>query len=294
VFPLDAFIPKGDRIVVIPDGILAYVPFEALLREYPAQDTKMTRYKYWVLEHDISYCYSATLLREMRERKGAGSAKYAFLGMAPTYAGAKPLAPSTYMPVPERRGHTALKYNDQEVLAIQKIMGGQVFTGEDATKRLFCDTAQYFRIVHTAQHSAADDRNGDYSYLAFFEAPEDSIESEWLYVREVYNLRLHADMIVLSACQTGLGQIRNGEGIIGLTRAFTYAGAHSVVTALWSVDDAWTMELMTLFYQNLKDGQRKDAALANAKRSFILDGGDGRENPLFWAGFIGVGDMGAF
>jgi CHAT domain-containing protein len=292
LLPVDALIPQGDRVIIIPDGILAYLPFEALLRERPADPIKMTRYKYWVLERDISYCYSAALLREMRDRQHRGRATQTFLGMAPTYDGDTPSAASSFLPIPSRSGHSALEYNDEEILTIQKIIGGQIFTGEDATKRLFCDTAQYFRIVHTALHSSADDRNGDYSYLAFFEALGGSLENEWLYAREVYNLRLCADMVVLSACRTGLGELRHGEGIIGLTRAFTYAGARSVVTALWSVDDAWTMHFMEMFYKNLRAGQSKDAALANTKRAFIQDGGDGRENPIFWAGFVGIGDMG--
>jgi CHAT domain-containing protein/Tfp pilus assembly protein PilF len=291
IAPVNSLIPNKDRIIIIPDGVLTYIPFEALISEMPTDPKEMTSYQYWTLDHDISYCFSATLLREMRELEHHVKPTYNFLGIAPTYGGSKAFVASSLVDYTTRFGHKALKFNDKEVDAIQKIIGGQVFTGQDATEQLFCDTVWCYRIVHTALHSEANDRNGEYSYLAFYETPNDSIENEWLYVREVYNLRLNADMVVLSACQTGLGELRRGEGVIGLTRAFTYAGAKSIFNTLWSIDDKWTSELMAEFYKNLKSGQRKDSALANAKRSIIINGRDGREHPAFWAGFIGVGDM---
>jgi CHAT domain-containing protein len=291
VAPVAGFIPAGDQIIVIPDGILAYIPFEALVTApAPADSTRFHEYKYWVLNHDISYCYSATLLREMRARKHKTTPKYDFLGIAPTFAGSSTSIPSSYLDFEGRFGHESLKYNVIEVDSIQQILGGQIFTGADATEKCFADTAWAFRIIHTSLHGESNDHSGDYSYIAFYET-SDSIENEWLYVREVYNLTLNADLVTLSACQTGLGELRRGEGIIGLTRAFTYAGAKSIVNTLWSVDDKRTMLLMTQFYRNLKAGQQKDAALGNAKRDFIRKG-ELWAHPVFWAGFIGIGDMG--
>lgn len=290
IAPVAGFIPKGSQIIVIPDGLLTYIPFEALLTELPTDLSELSLYKYWVLQHDISYCYSATLLREMRDRKHKQEPKLPFLGMAPTFAGDSTPINSSWMDIAQRFGHDALAYNDVEVDSIQRILGGQIYTGMDATEQRFANEAWQYRIVHPSTHGEANDRSGDYSYLAFYETPGDSIENEWLYVREIYNLALNADLVTLSACQTGLGELRRGEGIIGLTRAFTYAGAKSIVNSLWNVDDKRTMMLMVDFYHNLKAGQRKDAALAAAKRSFILHG-DSRAHPYFWAGFIGIGDM---
>ncbi len=137
---------------------------------------------------------------------------------------------------------------------------------------------------------------GDYSYLAFAEV-KDSIENELLYVRDLYNLQLNADLVVLSACETAQGELQRGEGIISLARAFAYAGAKSIVTTLWVVDDAASKDLMKEFYLQLRKGKAKkntkDAALQAAKLK-LVDGKDAvRKHPFFWAGFIAVGDMSA-
>jgi CHAT domain-containing protein len=114
----------------------------------------------------------------------------------------------------------------------------------------------------------------------------DTAEDGLLQVYEIFNLKLNADMVVLSACETGLGKEVKGEGLIGLTRAFLYAGTPSVVVSLWKVEDRSTAELMTQFYRHLKDGQRsKAAALRQAQLELIRTG----VHPYFWAPFVLVG-----
>lgn len=105
-------------------------------------------------------------------------------------------------------------------------------------------------------------------------------------------LRLNADMVTLSACQTGLGKVLAGEGVMGLTRAFLYAGAQSLVVSLWSVNDAATAELMKGFYGNLKAGMARDEALRQAKLSLMRRPGGSWRHPHFWAPFVFVGDSG--
>ena len=129
---------------------------------------------------------------------------------------------------------------------------------------------------------------GDYSFLAFYEL-KDSIENEWLYNRELYDLELNADMVVLSACETGIGELQQGEGIISLARGFSYAGAKSIITSLWTVDDEEAPILMNSFYQYLDDGLSKDAALRQAKLDYIQN--SPKPHPYFWASFIPIGDM---
>lgn len=290
VAPVAADIPVGDQIILVPDGLLTYIPFEALLTELPAELMDWHRYKYWVLQHDISYCYSATLLREMREREHRAEPEHLFLGMAPTYAGDTTAIKSSVRDGAPDTRLQALDYNDVEVDSLQHLLGGQIYTGADATKARFVQEAGRYRILHPALHGNADDRSGDYSFLAFYEDPDHGVEHDRLYVREVYNLALNADLVTLSACQTNIGELRRGEGIIGLTRAFAYAGAKSIVGSLWNAHDKNTMLFMVDFYRRLKSGARKDAALAGAKRTFI-GYGDERAHPFFWAAFVGVGDM---
>ena len=291
VEPVAALLTPESHVVVIPHGILINVPFEALLTELPTRPDDLTAYKYWLLQQDISYCYSATLLAEMQDRLHVRHPTEPLMGMAPVYNNETTSGMSSLASGNNRQRFRPLAYNEQEIDTIQKMMGGQAFKGKNALKSSFVDSALYFHILHLALHGEANDRFGNYSYLAFYESPGAGSENACLYASEVYNLRLNADLVVLSACQTGLGELQQGEGIIGLTRAFAFAGAKSIVHSLWSIEDNKTMMLMTSFYENLKAGQTKDTALANAKRSFILDGGDGREHPVFWAGFIGIGDM---
>jgi CHAT domain-containing protein len=118
------------------------------------------------------------------------------------------------------------------------------------------------------------------------------VENELLYVRDLYNLELNADLVVLSACETGLGRLRRGEGIISLARAFAYAGARAIVTTLWSVDDEKAKDLMLDFHGHLKRGEPVDAALRRAKLDYLQRRpGPAEAHPFFWAGFAPIGDM---
>jgi len=111
-----------------------------------------------------------------------------------------------------------------------------------------------------------------------------------LYFSELYGLNFPAKMAVLSACDTGNGNLKSGEGIMSLSRAFTYAGVQSSVYSLWQVPDKETSEIMISFYENLKKGQSKDEALANAKKIFIAKN-PMKNHPFYWAGFIVNGDV---
>ena len=108
-------------------------------------------------------------------------------------------------------------------------------------------------------------------------------------ITEIMRLRLNADLVTLSACRTGLGKMVSGEGVLGLTRAFLYAGSRSVVASLWNVNDTATAELMKIFYQNLRRGLSKDEALRQAKLRLLHGKQQNWHHPYFWASFVLVG-----
>jgi CHAT domain-containing protein len=112
----------------------------------------------------------------------------------------------------------------------------------------------------------------------------------WL-LRNIYNLTLNADLVVLSACETGIGELKRGEGIVSLARAFAYAGAKSIITTLWSVNDKSTMHIMEEFYRQLHKGQPKDYALWKAKMEYLQKAKSETAHPFFWSAFVPVGDM---
>jgi CHAT domain-containing protein len=284
-----------DQVIVVPDGVLGYVPFEALLTARPAERAfgKYSYYDFLLKERQISYCYSATLLREMQHKEHLQQPTGELLAMAPFYldnADSLHSRIDTMDLLALRESLDTLKASGEEVAIISKLMKGTDLYGEEASLGKFRDTADDYRIIHLSTHGKADDRAGDYAYLAFG-VPGDSTAYDKLYARDLYNYSLNADMVVLSACETGIGKLRKGEGIVSLSRAFAYAGAKSIFPTLWQVSDAKTAQLMKSFYKNLKKGMAKDAALRAAKLDYLKDSKGEAAHPFFWAGMIGVGDM---
>lgn len=285
--PIEAQLDLPEQLIIVPDGVLGYVPFEMLLRQMPNDPTLYAGYAYLIKDYQISYTYSATLLGQIKTKKKS-RAKGAFLAFAPAFNQGEDA--SEDQPLLSSRGDLGpLLYNVPEAESLQQLMGGEAFIGDQATEEAFLQHASDYRIIHLATHAKADDLVGDYAYLAFEEIP-DSIENELLYNRELYQLDLEADMVVLSACETGTGELQRGEGIISLARGFSYAGAKSIITTLWSVDDQKTKHLMEGFYAYIKAGLPKDAALRQAKLDFI-DQYSHDAHPFYWAAFIPIGDM---
>jgi len=273
------------RVVVVPDGVLGYVPFEALLTELPDKAYRFQSHRYLLHDYRFSYCYSATLWLEMQEKQHARTPPEGWLGMAPAFRGDTALLGNLFAHTDAvRKGLAPLPFAGEEVAAIAKLIGGRALFGETASKSAFTNRCSDFRVVHLSTHGQANDRSSDYSFLAF----GDSTDEALLFLRELYNLRIGADLVVLSACETGIGILRRGEGLMSLARAFSYAGAKSIVTTLWAVSDEKTARLMWSFYNYMNEGLPKDEALRQAKRDLIRQTtGD----PFFWAGLIGIGDM---
>ena len=274
VAPLERHLTE--TLIIVPGGRLGYVPFDALLRTRPERYEAFRQHDYLLRHHRVSYAYSATLLSRMRGR-GRSRAEQPFLGVAPAFAGTG-------------GGTRQLRHNQTEVNRLRARMGGEALTGTVATLDRFRAAAADYRLLHLATHGKANNVAGEYSYIAF--APDsDTTEAAKLYVSELYNLRLDADMVVLSACESGTGEWQEGEGIIGMTRGFAYAGARSVLTALWLVDDKTSLHLMDAFYGELQAGLAKDEALRRARLAYIDSRAHRRAHPYFWAAYTPVGDM---
>jgi CHAT domain-containing protein len=144
-----------------------------------------------------------------------------------------------------------------------------------------------FKVIHIAAHGIGNDAEPDRAALLF--APGNDSEDGLWQSREIRQTRLNADLVVLSACETGTGRLEGQEGIMNLARAFLIAGAKSVVASLWQVDDRSTATLMGLFYEHLAAGLDVREALRQAQLDFIKQFGD-RAQPYYWAGFEVIGD----
>jgi CHAT domain-containing protein len=183
-------------------------------------------------------------------------------------------------------GLPALRYAEEETRAIAALYGVQPLVNKQATETALASLAGQSRLVHIAAHGQLNLRRPLFSRLVL--APDDASDGS-LEVHEVYGLGLsQTDLVVLSACQTQLGAHSAGDDIVGLNRAFLYAGTPTVVASLWSVDDQSTGELMLAFYSNLKQGLGKAEALRAAQAEVRLK----RPNPYYWAAFVLTGDPG--
>jgi len=220
----------------------------------------------------------------MKERKGP-KAKKELLAFAPEFGqGAASFVRG------RRFALSPLTYNKREVERVREIWGeGDIFMGQEATEDKFKALGEDYKIIHFATHGMANDQDPDFSLLAFTEIA-DSIENEFLYVSDIYNMQLKADLVVLSACETALGELNEGEGSISLARSFSYAGAKSIFTTLWSVNDQATSALVENFYYNLKQGMPKDQALQKAKTMFLAAGNHETSHPFLWSPYILIGD----
>lgn len=294
------------ELIIVPDGVLGYVPFEALLKTMPEKLSQFASYNYMLNDHTISYNYSAALWHEMKTKKHKKEALKTLIAFAPFYEGSYEKLDSTIEVVFDtlsdgrdtvvleegvtRKKFLTLPSSGIEASTISKMWNGDYYVNSDATEQKFYENAKNYRIIHLSTHGVADARQGDYSYLAFSEQ-EDTLENEFLYVRDLYNIQLNADLVFLSACETAQGELQRGEGIISLARAFAFAGAKSIITSLWQMQDTATKDISIQFYKNLRRGQPKDVALQKAKINYIKKAKSPQKHPFFWAGFIALGDM---
>ena len=274
-----------EELLIIPDGVLGYLPFDALLTAAPT--VPATRFKalpYLMHKHRVSYCYSATLWREMQQNTSGNKQLAAFAPAFPDNRTANPMA--------LRGTLDTLYFNQSEVEEIAGVLGQSgYYTGAQATKAQFIRHAPEAGIIHIASHGIANDTASGYSFVALT-AESNNPDSNRLYARELYNMHLHAALVVLSACETGIGELKKGEGVISLARAFAYAGAQSVISTLWSVNDASTTAIMRTLYKRLRAGDSKDQALQTAKTAYLEGSEDDlAAHPFYWSAYIAVGDM---
>ena len=188
-----------------------------------------------------------------------------------------------------RRELEPLQGTLEEITGIQKITGGRAVSGYEASEHLFKQLAPACRILHMAMHAFIDDADPLYSKLVFSDNMEGG-EDGFLNAYEIYNLDLRASMVVLSACQTGAGIVRMGEGIMSLARAFYYSGVPDVVMSLWAVSDTSGRKLMVDFYDKLSHGLDKGKAMQKAKIRYMESAEPLRQQPYYWAGYIVTGD----
>ena len=333
-----SFRDKIENIILVPDGSMAFIPFESLPVASASSNARLTQnqdslrgfksltlnvaggnfrdYPFLIKKHNISYCYSATLYFQSylnRYQQSKDKQSNGWLAVAPVFSDNERTATSQAMDLQRRikfynsdtlltRGNllngdyvNPLPGTETEVESISKMFASKSYEvkvllkNQASEKQIKSGILDRYSILHFATHGFVNSEKPELSGLLL--AQDSSGGSDGiLYSSEIYNLKLNADLTVLSACETGLGKIRKGEGIIGLTRALIYAGSRNIIVSLWPVSDQSTSNLMVDFYKNLLKGKQSESYstwLRNAKLKMI----DKVEysNPFYWSPFILVG-----
>lgn len=270
------------KITIVPDGEWAYLPFEALLTEAVTGRKMFNTLPYLLLSTEVAYAYSTTL--QQGNTNSPKKVKYG--GFAATYDNTSPTLYAL------RAGEATIPGAEKSVATVSQFTNGTAWIGEEASESQFKAKANQYGILHLAMHGILDDKNPMYSHLLFTDTP-DTLNDNQLNALEIYNMQLNANLAVLSACNTGYGTLRKGEGVISLSRAFAYAGCPSTIMSLWSVPDAATSEIVIDFFKNITNDPTllKSEALRQAKLNYLQDKDAFLSHPIFWAGFTPVGDM---
>lgn len=264
---------EQSRLLIVPDDFLGYLPFDALLTAPPSSEiADYHNLNYLGILLPLSYTYSATLLKEMQDNRNSRSG----------------------------RGMLAFAYqnpNDhfaQQVESISSILGKSYVSrlSNKSIKKQFKKRASRYSIIHLATHGRVDDRDPGYSHLLL--ADKASKQDSALYLYDLYDLRLRASLVFTSACDAGIGKLYRGEGLMSLARGFSLAGAGSIITTIWKINQEKQNTLVSNFYEQLgeKSGMSTDAVLFKAKKKYLTNINQPKEAaPYYWAGLIPVGDM---
>lgn len=249
---IDESFSNAKHLIIIPSDELSYLPFEIL---------PTTNSKYLFENVIISYRNTISQLKT-NNQKSLNLKNWTGFSLADS---------------------NALNFTNQEVQSISELLGGNIYTNDNATTEAFWSSTVSSSVLHIATHGVIDNENPMYSQLEFSDG---SITASQLYAESI-----DAQLVVLSACDTGFGTLEKGEGVMSLSRAFQYAGVDATVVSLWQVPDKQSQELMLSFYNYLKDGDDANTALVNAKKDYLnFASDDNLKHPFYWAGFVVVGN----
>lgn len=294
-WPVSAYIRDNTNIVIIPDGVLNYIPFELIPTEQLAQSLSkgkddynmFKRVPYWLKKASITYNYSPLLYLQAKEHDYS-NVPDGFMGFAPDFSNIESFKLS--------KRHQQSKYEDLllsplenaaiEVKMIGDLTMGSTHVGFDAKESTFKQKASDFGVLHFATHGILNNKYPLYSSLVLL---GDEQEDGLLHTYELYNMKINAELVALSACNTGIGSLQKGEGAMSVARGFAYAGCPNIAMTLWPVSDQATQILMENFYTYLMQGYPKAKALQKAKLNFIEKGNGLICAPYFWSGMILVG-----
>ncbi|MEM9821691.1 MAG: CHAT domain-containing protein [Bacteroidota bacterium] len=275
----------SNHLIIVPDSHLGNIPFGALLTEAVSSGAAkhFTSHPYWFKTTQISLAFSIATLLHQEQNPLQNTTNAPIL---------------VYAPFSDRTVNSGgemfkkLVFSRKEAQFLAQAFGAQVLRDSLATSQHFVDQAHQASVLHLSTHGEVNLENPDLSFIAFSNLGNAQAEQFKLMVSDVYTQNLPCDMVVLSACETGIGKAMRGEGIISIARAFAYAGTRSIVTSLWKINDKITADLMMAFYQELQKSRSKDEALQQSMLAYLENDQIDlrRKSPKYWAAFTVIGD----
>ena len=293
--PVGAILSSVQRLIIVPDGPLYYLPFEILLRNASENNEVSTEYEKYTRRlfytYPISYISSTTALLTTRTLTSTGRTSDGTLGDLVAFGDPDLGNKEKFQSLPD---------SGLEAQRIVAMFGpkSRYLLGKEATKENALRELPKYKMIHLATHAHVRDKYPALSHIVFAQANSNQTAKalpERLYTYEIFSLPLQAKLVVLSACDTARGELQRGEGVIGLTRAFLYTGAQAVVSNVWAVSDSSTAILMERFYSCLIEGEPVDKALRNARLDLIRHTFDSEHDTTydslyFWAPIMIFGD----
>lgn len=285
--PVKKYLISG-KLLISTDNTLSYIPFEAIPdQQVSDEDLLYNKIPYLMDDFSISYTYSATYLAESLKRNI--SLTNSLIAFAPVYTGSinvDSLMGSRQAGISMLQD---LPFARAEAEFVTDLMGGKLFINNGARESVFKSEAGKYDIVHLAMHTILDDQYPMHSKMLFYQG-KDSIDDGCLNTYEVYGIPLKAKMVILSSCNTGIGILHSGEGILSLARGFIYSGSQSVIMSMWEIEDRSGTEIVENFYRYLKKGHTKSNALRKARIDYLKDADMLRSHPYFWSSLVIYGN----
>ncbi len=247
---------EDEKIIIIHDGILQFVPFEALLTE------KGNGESFLLKKYRVSYAYSAAVQLQLSSGSGEGLRGNSIV-----------VAPREFKKLP------ALTSDEPDI--VKKILGADLLEKEKATTTGFLENIFSYDLIHLSTHASSGDNDIPQPWIAF--------RDRKLLLSELYNLNLNTKLMTMSACETAKGEMVEGEGVLSLARGISYVGVPQVITSLWSVNEESTTRIMEAFYRNLKKGTKPSESLRQAKLEYLSQAELSKASPYYWAAFTAIG-----
>lgn len=290
--PVLTQLPDKAHLIIIPDGELHYLPFETLI----LSNSSLKR-DYFIEHYSIHYASSASVALFLKQRLQPSNYAFDLLAFGDPVFASKDSTSNLVEQFYTTRGLRLkrLFHSSQEVESIAQLFPQdrtRLYLRSLATEEnMKAEDGTLYRIIHFATHGMIDEKNPGRSCIVLT-IDTDPTEDGFLQVQEIFDLKLKAQLVTLSACQTGKGKLVRGEGVVGFAQAFYYSGAQSLLLSLWPVTDQSTALLMRNFYSFLEKSYSAPEALRKAKLKFIHNSNRSLRHPYYWAPFVLRGGMG--